>query len=189
MTVATPSVLVIARSAVGTSVSVSVAELFPGFGSVTPAGAAIVAVLTSVPVAAAETVPTTVNVAVPPGGRLTLAPMFPAPAAGHVPPPAPTHVQVAPIIAAGNVSATVAPTAVLGPALLATIVYAIPDPGTIVATPSVLVIARSATGVSVSVSVAVLLAAFGSTTVAGTVTVAVFEIVPVAPDATAAVTV
>jgi len=37
-------------------VSVSVAELLPGVGSVTPAGAATVAVLLSVPVALAEMV-------------------------------------------------------------------------------------------------------------------------------------
>ena len=36
--------------------SASVAELLPGVGSVTPAGAATVAVLESVPVAAAEIV-------------------------------------------------------------------------------------------------------------------------------------
>ena len=52
----TPSVLVIARSALAPSVSVSVAELLPGVGSVTPAGAVTVAVLLSVPVAAAEMV-------------------------------------------------------------------------------------------------------------------------------------
>ena len=52
----TPSVLVIARSALAPSVSVSVAELLPGVGSVTPAGAVTVAVLLSVPVAAAEIV-------------------------------------------------------------------------------------------------------------------------------------
>ncbi len=133
--------------------------------------------------------PTTVNVAVPPGGRLTLAPMLPEPDAGHAPPPAPMHVHVAPRKAAGNASATVAPVAVLGPALLATIVYVTPDPGVTDATPSVLVIARSAIGVSVSVSVAVLLAELGSTTVAGAVMVAVFEIDPLAPGAIAAVTV
>ena len=38
----TPSVLVIDRSALGVSASVSVAELLPGVGSVTPAGAATV---------------------------------------------------------------------------------------------------------------------------------------------------
>ena len=52
----TPSVLVIDRSADAAKVSVSVAELLPGVGSVTPAGAATVAVLLRVPVALAETV-------------------------------------------------------------------------------------------------------------------------------------
>src|SRR6186713_2375336 len=50
----TPSVLVIARSAWGVRVSESVAELLPGVGSVTPPGAATVAVLLRVPVAEAE---------------------------------------------------------------------------------------------------------------------------------------
>src|SRR4051794_35029779 len=54
--VVTPSVLVIARSALAASVSLSVAELLPGVGSVTPAGAATVDVLLNVPVAAAEIV-------------------------------------------------------------------------------------------------------------------------------------
>jgi len=45
---------VIARSALALSASLSVAELLPGVGSVTPAGAATVAVLLSDPVAAAE---------------------------------------------------------------------------------------------------------------------------------------
>ena len=50
-----PSVTVIARSALALSASLSVAELLPGVGSVnTPAGAATVAVLLSVPVAAAK---------------------------------------------------------------------------------------------------------------------------------------
>ncbi len=60
ITVVTPSVFVIVRSAVGLSVSVSVALLLPGVGSVTPAGAVTVAVLASVPVAVAETVAVTV---------------------------------------------------------------------------------------------------------------------------------
>ena len=110
------------RSAVGVIVSVSVAELLPGFGSVTPAGAATVAVLTSVPVAEADNVAVSVKVAVAPTGRLTAALMFPEPDAGHVPPPAPTHVHVAPVSAAGNVSATVAPVTALGPLFDATIV-------------------------------------------------------------------
>ena len=60
MTVATPSVFVIDRSAVGLRVSVSVAELLPGVGSVTPPGAVTVAVFASVPVAVAESVAVTV---------------------------------------------------------------------------------------------------------------------------------
>jgi hypothetical protein len=52
----TPSVLVMDRSAVAPSPSTSVAELLAGFGSVTPAGAATVAVLVRLPVADAETV-------------------------------------------------------------------------------------------------------------------------------------
>src|SRR4051812_20251775 len=69
--------------------------------------------------------------------------MFPAPEAVHVPPPAPTHVHVA-VSDAGNVSATVAPVAVLGPAFDAVIVYVVDPPGVAVVTPSVLVIDRSA---------------------------------------------
>ena len=52
-------------------------------------------------------------------------------------------------------------------------------PDTSVAAPSVLVIATSACGANVSVSVAELFAEFGSVT--GPETVAVFESVPVAP--------
>jgi len=58
--VVAPSVLVIARSACALSVSVSVAELFPGVGSVTPPGAVTVAVLVTAPVAEPEIVPLTV---------------------------------------------------------------------------------------------------------------------------------
>lgn len=48
-----PSVLVIDRSAVDVNVSVSVAELLPGVGSVAPAGTATFAVLERLPVAPA----------------------------------------------------------------------------------------------------------------------------------------
>ena len=47
--------------------------------------------------------------------------MLPEPDAVHVPPPAPTHVQVQ-VSEAGKVSATVAPVALLGPAFEAVIV-------------------------------------------------------------------
>src|SRR3954451_2842113 len=109
------------RSALAPRVSLSVAELLPGVGSVTPAGAATVAVLVSVPVAAAEMVQLAVEVALPPLGRLAVSLMFPEPEAVQVPPPAPTHVQVQ-VSEAGKVSATVVPVALLGPALLATMV-------------------------------------------------------------------
>src|SRR5204863_9961868 len=116
-------------SALGLSVSVSVALLLPGVGSVAPLGTATVAVLTSVPVAAAERVAVSVYVTLAPTGRLTVSAMLPAPDAVHVPPPAPTHVQLAPLNTAGNVSVTVAPVTLLGPAFDATIVYVTPVPG------------------------------------------------------------
>src|SRR4029453_11564457 len=106
--------------------------------------------------------------------------MFPDPAAVHVPPPAPAHVQLAPVRTAGSVSFTLAATTALGPALLATMVYVTFVPGTTDATPSVLVMARSAVGTSVSRSVAELLPGFGSVTPPGRVTVAVFTSVPIA---------
>ncbi len=118
---ATPSVFVIARSASGVSVSVSVALLLPGVGSVTPPGTVMVAVFTREPVAVADTVPVTVKVAVPPTGRSTSAEMFPVPLAGQLAPPAVAQVHVTPVSSAGKASATVAPTTALGPALLATI--------------------------------------------------------------------
>src|SRR5213075_1185483 len=105
--------------------------------------------------------------------------MLPAPAAVQVPPPAPTHVQVA-VRLAGKVSATVAPTAFDGPTLLAVMVYVTEPPAVAVVTPSVLVIDRSADLVIVSLSVAELLPGVGSVTPAGAVTVAVLDRVPVA---------
>ena len=184
-----PSVLVIDRSPVGVKVSVSVAVLLAGVGSVTEAGAAMVAVLATVPVAPAEIVPVSVNVAVPPGIRLTLALMLPLPEAGQLEPTLAVHVHVAPAMLAGTVSATVAAVTDEGPALEATIVYVTEVPGTSPAEPSVLVIDRSAVGTKVSVSVAVLLAAVGSVMPAATATVAVLTSVPVAAAAIVAVTV
>jgi len=60
-------------------------------------------------------------------------------------------------------------------------------PGTSPVAPSVLVIDRSAVGTNVSVSVAVLLAVFGSVTPAATVAVAVLGSDPVAVEDTVAV--
>jgi hypothetical protein len=81
---------------------------------------------------------------------------------------------------AGNVSATVEPEALLGPAFDATIVYVTLVPGTSVVAPSVLVMARSADPVIVSVSVAELLPGVGSVTPPPAATVAVLDSVPVA---------
>src|SRR3954463_16593360 len=109
------------RSALAPRVSLSVAELLPGVGSVTPAGAVTVAVLLTVPVAAAEMGQLAGEVTLPPAGRLTLPLMLPEPDAVQVPPPAPTQVQVQ-VSDAGKVSATVAAVALLGPALEAVMV-------------------------------------------------------------------
>src|SRR3989344_9032954 len=104
--------------------------------------------------------------------------MLPLPAAVQVPPPAPTQVQV-PVSAAGKVSATVAPDALDGPALLAVMVYVTEPPGMAVVTPSVLVMDRSACGGMVSESVALLLPGFGPVTPPGAASVAVFSSVAV----------
>src|SRR5882672_6784800 len=101
----------------------------------------------------------------------------------QVPPPAPMHVHVTPVMPAGGVSDTVAPVTPFGPAFVATIVYVTGVPGTATVCPSVFVIERSAWAV-VSVSVAELLARFGSATPAGVVTVAVLLRFPVATGET-----
>jgi len=118
----TPSVLVIDRSAVGTNVSVSVAVLLAGVGSVVPPGRATLAVLASVPVAVAEMMPVSANVAVPPASNETVALIAPEPDAGHDDPADAAHVHVAPVIVAGTVSVTVPPVTTDGPELEATIV-------------------------------------------------------------------
>src|SRR5580765_8766562 len=168
------------RSALAPRASTSVAELLPGLLSVTPPGAVTVAVLLNEPVARLETVQVEVYVTLPPAGRLTVSLMEPANGpAVQVPPPAPTQV-VLQVSEAGNVSATVAPVAALGPALLAVMVYVTEPPGVAVVTPSVLVMERSALGVSVSLSVAELFAGVLSVTPPGAVTVAVLLSDPVA---------
>src|SRR6266436_4617242 len=117
-----PSVFVIERSACGVRVSVSVAELLLGFGSVVPPGAATVAVLLRLPVAEALIVPVSAYVTLPPTGRCTVSLMVPVPLAAQIPPPAPTQVQLTPERASGSVSDTMAPLAARGPAFDATIV-------------------------------------------------------------------
>ena len=106
------------------------ALLLPGFGSVTPAGAAILAVLAIVPVAPDATVAFTVNVTLPPDGSVGMT--MPAPCisatvvfgiVGHAAPPLALP-QVTPVAfrfaTAGSVKT--APLADDGPALLTTTV-------------------------------------------------------------------
>src|SRR5262245_65902574 len=95
--------------------SVSVSELFPSSGSVTPPGAATCAELVSDPVAAADSWPVALNVAVPPGSNVTGALMLPLPPAGQDDPPLAEHVQVTPERVAGNVSVTIAAGDPIGP--------------------------------------------------------------------------
>jgi hypothetical protein len=114
---------VIDTSARGVNESVSVDVLLRPVGSLLPAGAVTVAVLTSEPVAAGEMVPAAVNVVVPAIPRLMLALMLPLPDAGQLEPAVAVHVHVTPVSVAGNASVTVAPVITEGPAFDATIVY------------------------------------------------------------------
>src|SRR5262249_34758166 len=151
-----------ATSACGVSVSESV--LLAELGSDAPGPGVTVAVLTSTPTASDATVAVTVNVTVAATGTFTVALMLPVPdGVPQAPPPAPAHVQVALESAAGRVSITVAPIALLGPALVTVIVYVTVEPGTIVVTPLVLDIPRSVIGAVIAVvAIAVLLPAAGS---------------------------
>ena len=108
-----------------------------------PDGAETVAVFVTVPLAADEIVAGTVNVAVPPASRSTVAAMLPVPEAGHVEPDDATHVQVPKVTLAGAVSVTVAPTTPPGPALDTTMVYVVEPPAVTALTPFVFVTARS----------------------------------------------
>ena len=116
----------------------------------------------------------------PPAGIETVAAMFPEPEAVKLVPLDPDAVQLTDPKLAGKLSLTVAPTASDGPPLLTTIVYVSDVPGTCVVFPSVFVTARSACGVKVSVSVALLFADTGSVVPEATLAEAVFESVPVA---------
>ena len=118
-----PSVLVMLRSWLGVSASVSVAELFEPRGSISAGPDATLAVLTSDPVADGATVPVNVYVADPPAASVTVDTIEPLPeAAPHDEPIVAAHVHVAFVNAALKVSVTGASIAVDGPALLTTIV-------------------------------------------------------------------
>ena len=93
MTLVTPSVFVMLRSAVGVmTVLLSVALLLPA-GSLVPTGAVTVAVFVIVP-EPAVTVAVAVKVAVPLASKLTAALMFPEPLAGQLEPAEAAHVHV-----------------------------------------------------------------------------------------------
>ena len=95
--------------------------------------------------------------------------MLPVPlAVNPLAPPAPTAVYVALVIAPGSASAICAPTALLGPAFVTTIVYVVAVPATTLATLSVLVIVRSAAATSASLSLTL-----APSALAGSVTVTV----------------
>ncbi len=114
---------VIDRSVTTLALLASEAALLPGTGSVTPVGAAIVAVFVSGPVVPPGTVPVTVKEAVAPTGRVTRASMSPLPlAVPQAPPAAPVQLHVKPLSAAGSASCTRAPVTSLGPTLVAVIV-------------------------------------------------------------------
>src|SRR5437660_730358 len=108
-----------ARSATGAAVSVSVALLLLVLGSVVPDGAVTVAVLTRLPVAEDLAVPVTVKTTeLPaPAAMLTVAlRLLPEPLLPLVTEAVPVVLddQVTPVRFDGRVSATLAPTALLG---------------------------------------------------------------------------
>jgi hypothetical protein len=179
------SLFAIDKSAIGLRTSLSVAELLPGTGSVTPGATVAATVFTSVPTAAGATVAEITNVADPPASRSTTVLRFPEPPARHVEPLVARHVHVAPVNAAGIASTIVTLCTSDGPSFVATIVYWIGKPGVDDATASVFVIATSATRTIDVVSVAELFDGVGSIDPTGIETVAVLDSVPAgAPDAT-----
>src|SRR5436309_2942924 len=112
-----------ARSAWGVRLSLSVALLLAGLGSVTPAGGVTVAVLVKLPVAAGSICTVKVKVAVALTGRLAVVARAPLPLAGPVTLPPPLlvlNVQLAAVTPAGRGSNTLAPVTALGPLLRTT---------------------------------------------------------------------
>ncbi|XIG26128.1 hypothetical protein PRJ39_07970 [Lysobacter enzymogenes] len=173
LTVLTPLLLVSVRSATGVTVSVSV-TLPGGVGSVVPAGGVTVTVLLTEPLLAV-TVATTVKTSLPPDGSVgTVTPLskFATVTVGHTAAPLARQVTLVLFRPAAAGSRTTEPSAALGPALLSSIVYVVGSPALTVLTPLLLVSVRSATGVTVSVSVT-LPGGVGSVVPAGGVTVTV----------------
>src|SRR5262249_4720344 len=155
-----PSLLVMDRSACGVSVSVSVELLLPGLGSVTPLGGLTVAVLLSVPVSAGSIARVRSKLTLSPGARVPVGKLTGLVAASK----RARFVAKTTVVPGGSRSLMLAPVTVLGPWLVTVIVYVMLVPGTTLSWLSLLVMDRSASGVSVSVSVALLLAGLGSVT-------------------------
>src|SRR5262245_13949360 len=108
--------LLTCRSADGVSGTELTAVLFVVSGSVAAAGTAIVAALTSRPVAPDAIVPVNVNAAVPPAARSTVVAIAPAPEdAPQAEPASAAHSHDAAPSTAGSASLTVAPVTALGP--------------------------------------------------------------------------
>ena len=123
--------------------------LLAGVGSARSAGAATVATLVSVPVAGAR--PRMVNTTAPVDGSVGMgsaARSVKPVVAGHTAPLVAAQVIVTPVSALGTSSVTVAPSALSGPPLLTVTMYSTRPPAVTVAGP-VLVIARSASRVTV----------------------------------------
>jgi hypothetical protein len=117
--------LAMAKSATGETVTVAVELLLPGVGSVVPAGGVTVATLAKAPLALAAAVTWNVMVTRPNGG-IVVEPIKLLPVATKLAVLAPALAWlVTPVKVpspAGRVSAKLAPVAVLGPALLTTMV-------------------------------------------------------------------
>lgn len=175
-----PSVLVMDKSTVGVTLSMSQAWVGPGVGSVTPTGKTAAAVLVNVPVPAGVPgfrVPVMVNVAMAALGSVTVVAMaFPEPegAAQLAPTETVAHVHVTPVSAAGTVSFTAPLVTVEGPLFDTETVYVTTAPGTALVSPSDLVMTRSAVATTLLVSVAELFVVTGSVVPLGELTVAVF---------------
>src|SRR6185369_14810895 len=100
--------------------SLSVELSLPETGSTVPGGGVTVAVFDSEPVADADSVPVTMNVAVPPTGKLTSALMSPVPDDGQDPPVDALQVHVTLVSDDGMLSTTAALDTAEGPRLVTT---------------------------------------------------------------------
>jgi hypothetical protein len=154
----------------------SIPVLSSGVSSVVPVPGKAVAVLASVPAAAAGfTVAVTKTITVPPLAISANTETLPTPfAVAHDEPDDAEQLQVALISVLGNISEMAVATEVEGPAFFTVIVYVDAVPGTLEADPSDFVTVRSTLGVTVSVSDAEESPGVGSVVPAGFVALNVF---------------